>query len=577
MKIVFLIRKGNEYLFLKNSITDKYELPFIECENSKEGIKKLVGCIKELEIGIEVLENNSNLSISDEVEVYDASVFYYTSNSKGKWVSFEEMNLIKFEEWCMYICNALVKKRGVELKIYNIIKNTISDIADNVGLHIDLVETESAITVFIVSDDNDYFPYTFTLVYTEGEKEEISLNVVMRVSRMFAPGEKSDLYVLFANTMNIILKVVFNDLAESIYVGHIVCPDEIDGAIIILSQSLQDIGMKDLLNVVFSIFEKFLAAMQVHYRLFGSYGMQIEKITYADLNWFLKDVKIDNVIKREDHKYFINYDQGISMLELSEKQYRPQLITSIHKWEIIDGIDGKIIVQYEEAGKTYNLIPKQRWEYVQKILETGGCTSYDIVCQENKLYVLEANRIWILEGEYYHYWVEEETEKIFERQKKENEILFFNRNFKWKYPIKSSRFEELIADLLESEPRVCKVRLMGKSNNSDGGRDILIYKMDFNSEPQNDKMYLVIGQCKAYKHSVNKSHVTDIRDMLENYNAYGFVLAVASELTVPLIDNLNKLSERYEVDWWTEREIFAKLRRNYHLIERYKDIVEVME
>ena len=40
--------------------------------------------------------------------------------------------------------------------------------------------------------------------------------------------------------------------------------------------------------------------------------------------------------------------------------------------------------------------------------------------------------------------------------------------------------------------------------------------------------------------------------------------------------DLVKLAENYEVEWWTEREIFTKLRRNFYLIERYRDIVEVI-
>lgn len=190
------------------------------------------------------------------------------------------------------------------------------------------------------------------------------------------------------------------------------------------------------------------------------------------------------------------------------------------------------------------------------------------------LYLLTMNTVWIMAGEYYHYWVENEKEKMIARQKNENEFLFMDREFKWKYPIDPSRFEELIADLVETEPRVVKTRLMGKSNNSDGGRDILIYKTMYKDEQRME--YLVIGQCKAYKKSVNKKDVTDIRDMLDNNDARGFLLAVSSQVTSPLIDVLRKIGEKYEVDWWTEREIFQMLRRNSYLIERYKDILEIL-
>ena len=129
--------------------------------------------------------------------------------------------------------------------------------------------------------------------------------------------------------------------------------------------------------------------------------------------------------------------------------------------------------------------------------------------------------------------------------------------------------------MIETDIKVNKVRLLGKSNNSDGGRDILIYKRILGEQEYNSN-YLVIGQCKAYKNSVNKAHVTDIRDMIEHYGANGFFLAVTSNITVPLIDVLCKLGEKYEVDWWTQREIFSLLRKNFYLVERYSDLVEII-
>lgn len=320
------------------------------------------------------------------------------------------------------------------------------------------------------------------------------------------------------------------------------------GSIIILNDKFRSVHFQDLGFKIGEIFEQFLIAMQMHYLTFGSYSILSKNETDVEREWLLKEVKIDNIISREDHVYYTNYDQGISMLELSEQQYSSEILYKVYEWEIIEGIDGKIIVQKERYGKTYNLIQDQRWEYLQKIFIKNKCEQYTVICQENKLYLLESNRIWILEGGFYHYWVEEEKEKIFERQKKENEVLYFDKKFKWKYPIAPLRFEELVADLLETETRVSKVRLMGKSNNSDGGRDILVYKMRFDENSRNDKEYLLIGQCKAYKNSVNKSQVTDIRDMLENYNAKRFILTMTSELTVPLIDNLSKLAEKYEVE-----------------------------
>jgi len=42
-----------------------------------------------------------------------------------------------------------------------------------------------------------------------------------------------------------------------------------------------------------------------------------------------------------------------------------------------------------------------------------------------------------------------------------------------------------------------------------------------------------------------------------------------------VIDHLCKLKEKRDVDWWTEREIFKKLRQNSFIADRYLDILEV--
>ena len=79
--------------------------------------------------------------------------------------------------------------------------------------------------------------------------------------------------------------------------------------------------------------------------------------------------------------------------------------------------------------------------------------------------------------------------------------------------------------MMEMEPYVFSVRLMGKTNEADGGRDLLITKR---RKLHSDEKYIVIGQCKAYQNSVGKSQVTDIRDMLDYYDAKGFFLASCS-------------------------------------------------
>ncbi|MFR5760664.1 MAG: restriction endonuclease [Oscillospiraceae bacterium] len=82
---------------------------------------------------------------------------------------------------------------------------------------------------------------------------------------------------------------------------------------------------------------------------------------------------------------------------------------------------------------------------------------------------------------------------------------------------------------------------------------------------------------KAYQNSVNKSHVTDIRDTLDYYEATGFLLAVTSDITAPLIDHLTSLEKKYDVDWWTRRELFKIMRQYPSLVNAYQDIIKVVD
>ena len=131
--------------------------------------------------------------------------------------------------------------------------------------------------------------------------------------------------------------------------------------------------------------------------------------------------------------------------------------------------------------------------------------------------------------------------------------------------------EPVYVSIIEYQQPDTTVRLVGRTNNPDGGRDIIIRR----KEGENRK--LTICQCKAYQNSVNKSHVTDIRDTLDYYEATGFLLAVTSDITAPLIDHLTSLEKKYDVDWWTRRELFKIMRQYPSLVNAYQDIIKVVD
>lgn len=177
-----------------------------------------------------------------------------------------------------------------------------------------------------------------------------------------------------------------------------------------------------------------------------------------------------------------------------------------------------------------------------------------------------------------------ERERIRIRHSRECELLFSPEKFKWNERIDPEDFENLIKDLLVRERGVSWVRKTGRTTEADQGRDIILEwnlpplkKTDVplveNINPYKSKRIVV--QCKAYKFSVNKSDVTDIRDTIENFNCHGFLLAVSGYLTSPLVNHLDKMRRegKYWIDWWSRDEIEERLKKHDDLIKKYRKIV----
>lgn len=577
MRVVVIVRIENSYMLQKNDDEELYTLPYCMCDNVNDGFDLLNEFLGSKGVKIEITEIFDEMEYCNEkIVVCKGQVSQYTikTDDSIKWVESEEIEKTKFENWCFPIKNQLLNTIKSELHINQMICKSINSIFLNAEDEVEIRILEKKIHAFVRNDFGGDCPYVFSLEYTV-EDDKITFINYWSIARMYADGEKSDLYVLFANTMNIIIKIFFAEYAEVNYFDYVDL-GEVCGATIIFNEKYYAFSDEDFIKKIEELFIKYMYAMQVHYTLFGTYGLNLRRNGNDNKNHMYEKIEFLYNIEREDHNCHFGLENGIMLLEINDKQYQYSRLPDLSQWELLECIDGKILYQNIGDKKTYNYIPEDRWNVIKTILKGLDKENCNLICQEDKFYILDKNRIWIIEGAYYHYWIEDIKQEISKRQEKENRVLFFDRNFEWKFPINPTKFEELIADLVELDTSVSKVRLLGKSNNADGGRDLLIYKRVF--DPDKDvREKLIIGQCKAYKNSVNKSHVTDIRDMLDNYDASGFLLAVTSNLTTPLVDNLVKLKKIYEVDWWTEREIFGKIRKNFFLFERYKDIIKILD
>ena len=173
----------------------------------------------------------------------------------------------------------------------------------------------------------------------------------------------------------------------------------------------------------------------------------------------------------------------------------------------------------------------------------------------------------------------------------EAEFLFQDLHLVWEDHVDGSRFQSLVSDLLSREPGVSRVRPAGTTVERDGTRDYLIDwttpllpgEADWTGlllangatydEISPSKCRRVVVQCKSDKAPVNRGKVTGVYDTMEHYNA-GYLLAVRSRLTVPLIDILDGIRAKGRfAEWWEGADVEKRLKANPDLLKAYADIV----
>ena len=558
-------------------------------DSSLNAVNNLVGkCQNRFNVGIGIdmssIYFENDYIIAFKAQLHSRSYTSQAITNDYQWVKTDNLTQLNLDD----NLQSLFESLSSDYANLRSIRKTILEIISSVSIkfsdyyEIEIQEAKEAINLFIKYHGKVYCPFGFRLDFSY-ENEEIQYITSIFSVRSFAAGDKTDIYVLFANCMAIIQKIFGN---ENIHIDYLKLfhECEIARASLIFLNKLKRIRESEL-NIFIADLEKsfigFTSSLFLFGSCFGAFSTDLDENTYVQkyLNYLCCDShkQLYNCQARKETQYYSNFEQGITLLCLCNEEYKEDFFANI-KWEIVDGIDGKILCQlFADGGyQSFNFITNDIWDSVCKVIEDMDIGTYTLLCQNNALYMLESKNIWIFDGDFSEYWVTEEKRKLADRQNREQLLLNFNRNFRWIYPLKYSRFEELMADLCEREKFVQEVRLLGKSNCPDGGRDLLIWKAIRTGEASFGSR-LIIGQCKAYNRSVNKKDVIDIRDTLDNYNATGFHLFVSSSVTAPLIDNLMKLRDIYESDWWTEREIFQRLRQHADIADRYNDIITVVE
>lgn len=578
VNIACVVSNGYEILTLKNNSINSscYVLPEFSAETREQAIHEIKKTINSDSVFfdydsdlINSLGENGDQNVIIMCNAYKWSgIDNNNNNKKYKWVEISEIPADRFISKNKEICNGIRVFFQRRNSIVSQVKEIIADIHDQKKVRIDIDSKIDSLS-FWIRTPSVAVPFFYTVEYSLKDCNTVEYITRWRMSKPCVEGDKSDIYLLFAETMSLLLKL----LNEAVYVvadNFLGIELEINTAELIIegSQEYGEVQDDVFADIIVECFEGFNYLMGVHGHFFGSISNNLTNQKNDQILEFLGPQT--NFVVREESGCYYNANTGCICFNNGQTHFAE--LMSKYTFEVLKGITGSLLFSKNaEINLHTNYIPNNVLEKVHNVIERFSIDQYAIVCQSNRLYLVSDNVIWFFSGDFHHSKTAEEKKLISARQEKENALLLVNRKFQWKYPVNSSRFESLVADMLECQNPDVIVRLVGKTNNADGGKDILIIRKTA------EKRELTIGQCKAYERSINKSRVTDIRDTLDYYDATGYHLAVTSNLTSALIDHLLDIGQKYDVNWWSEREIFGILRQYPALVEKYNDIIDIVE
>ncbi|MCY7949365.1 restriction endonuclease [Bacillus inaquosorum] len=477
------------------------------------------------------------------------------------------------------------------MNVDNEISLTYKDYAESLGYIISMKNIEGGKRVLFDTSPNS--PIGVRLDITGEDLNNHFLWIYIRTSSWNFNGERSDLHELISSIVAITLKGL-KDITVSMLdvdnpsIEHIegevyarVLTFERDKLINFNSDQESDKKIANILHGV--IFAAYILDVELDYILQNKKNNSSnDENLLSKLATFLgEDSESFHLSRRREPEWSWckSINLGMSIFSLNKKVInflKSEVL--LQKYDVIKGINREIV----KSKKYYNSISYSRFELgtdVLKYLEGRSNEKVTYIVLENGFFVFGERHFIFLEDECGNNSTNTELDELKSNFNNLRSSLFPNIQFYWEDKIDGGRFEELTRDLLIEEDDVSRVRLISTGNDSDGGRDLEIEIYVFN---QNNlqifspyRKIKVLVQCKAYKKSVNKGNVTDIRDTIENYNAQGYFLVVSSSLTSPLHDHLSSMREKgvYWIDWWTRKEIEDRLTDNLSIAKKYQDIV----
>ncbi|MFI1163305.1 restriction endonuclease [Streptomyces sp. NPDC020801] len=252
--------------------------------------------------------------------------------------------------------------------------------------------------------------------------------------------------------------------------------------------------------------------------------------------------------------------------------------------ETVTGPDGEI----RHVGDLQNAISYRDVDKALQIIRASGervdsREDVTVFPFENALLCAGAETVVLLGSPGGRQAYQEQRERIIDQYRVISSTLLAPDSFTWAPKIDGQEFEDLVRELLEADPFVLQVRSAGPARERDGGKDLLIKQLvpgfraaRWSTEDDNLQEIRVVVQCKATASTVGVSDVREIRDVIEDVGAQGFLLITSSRVSSALTNRLDTIRDKngFHTDWWDRHQLEVLLRRNPHIVRRYPRIVQ---
>ena len=435
------------------------------------------------------------------------------------------------------------------------------------------------------------------------ERDPFLLGMVQTTGQQFA-GDRTDIHDVFSLIWGAVLRAFGIASARLLDEPHMFVPSEIGARYLLFHQCPWRITASS-----FEVARKSLNAWSAFaFHLLDDVfqwsraptGVLRDVTTRQNTRWplwidsvsrYLSDPTDATISRRKFPRwsYFSSQDRGVTVVRLTKARifslrvilmpFAPQVADGQHSYPVFaNGIPNAI--PYELDDKTADILS----------LTSDRCSHVLAVPLDSHCLFIGDRTIVAWRGEYGREKFEHERQRMMARRTRENRVFMAEARVEWRTSLNPGDLEDLCADLIGREPGVVRAKPVGRVSDRDGGRDILIDRKVPNEHASavnigasedptqhrssGTKVVRVIAQVKSRSRSIGKADVQDIRDMLEHYQAEGFLLVGYPRISTALVDYLDRLGKTLvRTDWWEARDLEERLRRHPDIAKRYPQLV----